>query len=87
MTGRGGAEGYLFTAVRVIPAEGKVAARGKFSTKKRKIESGGGEVKDEGPATVKIGSVAMEKMEISVTNIETSSGIGTEAIAEDAEQV
>lgn len=30
MTGKGGAEGYLLTAVRVIPAEGKVEARGKF---------------------------------------------------------
>jgi tRNA (adenine-N(1)-)-methyltransferase non-catalytic subunit len=37
MTGRGGAEGYLFTAVRVIPAEGKVEARGKF-VKKRVAE-------------------------------------------------
>lgn len=34
MTGRGGAEGYLFTAVRVIPAEGRVEARGKFVRKK-----------------------------------------------------
>ena len=37
MTGRGGAEGYVFTATRVFPVEGKVEARGKFS-KKRKIE-------------------------------------------------
>ncbi|KAJ9663920.1 tRNA (adenine(58)-N(1))-methyltransferase non-catalytic subunit trm6 [Coniosporium apollinis] len=37
MTGRGGAEGYLFTATRVFPVEGKVEARGKFS-KKRKVE-------------------------------------------------
>ena len=36
MTGRGGAEGYLFTATRVLPAEGKVEARGKF--KRRKVE-------------------------------------------------
>ncbi|KAI9882414.1 MAG: hypothetical protein M1823_005844 [Watsoniomyces obsoletus] len=35
MTSRGGAEGYLFTATRVLPAEGKVAARGK--AKRRKI--------------------------------------------------
>lgn len=34
MTSRGGAEGYLWTAVRVLPAEGKISARGKF-TKKR----------------------------------------------------
>jgi tRNA (adenine58-N1)-methyltransferase non-catalytic subunit len=47
MTGRGGAEGYLFTAVRVIPAEGRVAARGKFSTKRRKVDGGAVEIKGE----------------------------------------
>jgi len=36
MTGRGGSEGYLFTATRVLPAEGKVEARGKF--KRRKLD-------------------------------------------------
>lgn len=36
MTGRGGSEGYVFTATRVLPAEGKVEARGKF--KRRKID-------------------------------------------------
>lgn len=35
MTGHGGAEGYIFTATRVLPAEGKIAARGNF--KRRKI--------------------------------------------------
>ena len=39
MTGRGGAEGYIFTATRVLPAEGKVEARGKF--KRRKAGNGG----------------------------------------------
>jgi tRNA (adenine-N(1)-)-methyltransferase non-catalytic subunit len=34
MTGKGGAEGYLFTAVKVVPAAGKVEARGKFSRKR-----------------------------------------------------
>jgi tRNA (adenine-N(1)-)-methyltransferase non-catalytic subunit len=29
MTGRGGAEGYIFVATRVLPAEGKVEARGR----------------------------------------------------------
>ncbi|KAI1388654.1 Gcd10p family-domain-containing protein [Hypoxylon trugodes] len=38
MTGRGGAEGYVFTAWRVKPAEGKVEARGKARTRKRKLE-------------------------------------------------
>jgi tRNA (adenine-N(1)-)-methyltransferase non-catalytic subunit len=37
MTSRGGAEGYVFTAVRVIPAEGKVEARGKYKRKKVKV--------------------------------------------------
>jgi tRNA (adenine-N(1)-)-methyltransferase non-catalytic subunit len=34
MTSRGGSEGYLWTAVRVIPAEGKIEARGKYVRKK-----------------------------------------------------
>lgn len=40
MTSRGGAEGYLFTATRVLPVEGKVEARGRFRAgKKRKVAS------------------------------------------------
>ncbi|KAI9895037.1 MAG: tRNA (adenine(58)-N(1))-methyltransferase non-catalytic subunit trm6 [Vezdaea aestivalis] len=38
MTDRGGAEGYLFTGTRVLPVEGKVAARGNFA-KRRKVET------------------------------------------------
>lgn len=38
MTGRGGSEGYVFTATRVLPAEGKIEARGKF--KRRKVDEG-----------------------------------------------
>ena len=34
MTGHGGAEGYIFTATRVLPAEGKIAARGNFKRRK-----------------------------------------------------
>ncbi|RFU28877.1 hypothetical protein B7463_g7460, partial [Scytalidium lignicola] len=34
MTTRGGSEGYLFTAIRVRPAEGKVEARGKYKRRK-----------------------------------------------------
>jgi tRNA (adenine-N(1)-)-methyltransferase non-catalytic subunit len=34
MTGKGGAEGYLFTGVRVVPAVGRVEARGKFVRRK-----------------------------------------------------
>jgi tRNA (adenine-N(1)-)-methyltransferase non-catalytic subunit len=39
MTERGGADGYVFTAWRAKPAEGRVAAKGKF--KRRKVESEG----------------------------------------------
>ncbi|KAJ5114196.1 hypothetical protein N7456_002730 [Penicillium angulare] len=38
MTGRGGAEGYLFHAIRVIPTEESVQAAGNFR-KKRKLET------------------------------------------------
>ena len=34
MTGPGGAEGYVFTATRVLPAEGKVEARGSYKRRK-----------------------------------------------------
>ena len=36
MMGKGGAEGYVFVATRVLPAQGKVAARGRL--KRRKVE-------------------------------------------------
>lgn len=39
MTGRGGAEGYVFHAIRVLPVEGDVAARGVQGRKKRKAAS------------------------------------------------
>jgi tRNA (adenine-N(1)-)-methyltransferase non-catalytic subunit len=38
MTGRGGAEGYLFHGVHVIPAEASIQAAGTFR-KKRKVET------------------------------------------------
>lgn len=34
MTGRGGAEGYIFTGTRVLPVEGRVEARGAFKRRK-----------------------------------------------------
>lgn len=40
MTSRGGAEGYLFTATKVIPAEGRVQARGNFAKKRKDAETG-----------------------------------------------
>ena len=38
MTGRGGAEGYVFTAHKAVPLEGGVEARGNFSGKRRKVD-------------------------------------------------
>jgi tRNA (adenine58-N1)-methyltransferase non-catalytic subunit len=38
MMGRGGEEGYIFVATRVLPAEGKVEARGRAGGKRRKVE-------------------------------------------------
>ena len=40
MMGKGGAEGYLFVATRVIPAEGRVNARGRPPRKKQQKETG-----------------------------------------------
>lgn len=37
MTSKGGAEGYVFSATRVLPIEGRVEARGHQSKKKRKV--------------------------------------------------
>ena len=53
MTGKGGAEGYLFTAVRVIPAEGRVEARGKFTRRKA---GGRGDVELERDTEGEVGS-------------------------------
>ncbi|KAL3421249.1 Gcd10p family protein [Phlyctema vagabunda] len=39
MTGRGGAEGYVFTGVKVLPAEGRVEARGRYKRKKAETNS------------------------------------------------
>jgi tRNA (adenine-N(1)-)-methyltransferase non-catalytic subunit len=41
MTSKGGAEGYVFTATRVLPVEGRVEARGHHGKKKRRVEDGG----------------------------------------------
>jgi len=53
MTGRGGAEGYLFTGIRVVPAEGRVEARGKFARKKTEVKVEGG-VKTEEPEAKRV---------------------------------
>jgi tRNA (adenine58-N1)-methyltransferase non-catalytic subunit len=38
MMGRGGAEGYIFVATKVLPAVGKVEARGRTGEKRRRVE-------------------------------------------------
>ena len=50
MTGRGGADGFVFTATKVIPAEGRVEARGNFAKRRKVVGPGkvdGPEVKGE----------------------------------------
>ncbi|KAF8861482.1 Gcd10p-domain-containing protein [Acephala macrosclerotiorum] len=53
MTGRGGAEGYLFTGTRVVPAEGRVEARGKFARKKGAITPGEAKAENAEPVAKK----------------------------------
>lgn len=67
MTGKGGSEGFLFTAVRVMPAKGRVAARGKFNNreKRRKIEPSVGQEK---------GEAAKEKVEMSKEKTKAENG-------------
>ena len=43
MMGRGASEGYVFHAIRVVPAEGKISARGNMQ-KRRKVDSRNGNV-------------------------------------------
>ncbi|KAK4543136.1 hypothetical protein LTR36_005914 [Oleoguttula mirabilis] len=43
MMGRGGSEGYVFTARKVIPIEGGVEARGNYGGKRRKVGNSGGD--------------------------------------------
>jgi tRNA (adenine58-N1)-methyltransferase non-catalytic subunit len=46
MTGRGGAEGYVFHATRVLPSSDRITARGNSTRKRRKINE-----TDTGPGT------------------------------------
>ena len=55
MTGRGSSEGYIFTATRVLPAEGKIEARGKF--KRRKVNDGNGSRDSEKPLEPVVGGL------------------------------
>ena len=64
MMGRGGAEGYIFVAIRVLPLEGKVEARGTFRKRKADVVSlnpsrnrspnSAGVKTDEGPDKIKM---------------------------------
>lgn len=91
MTGKGGAEGYLFTAVKVIPASGKVEARGKF-VRKRVAESvleNGGEksVKFDDGVNGSVGGTGIRDEEVKIVKTENggSGGSGEEdAIMKDA---
>ena len=46
MMGRGGAEGYIFHATRVIPAEGKIEARGNTKRRKKSTKAVNGALDD-----------------------------------------
>jgi len=84
MTGRGGAEGYLFTATRVVPAEGRVEARGKFVRKKGGEVAGKGKVEEkrepDGDGEVEEGSPPKKvKLDVDAEGgIESSSNVNME---------
>ncbi|PGH21315.1 hypothetical protein AJ80_03365 [Polytolypa hystricis UAMH7299] len=65
MTGRGGAEGYVFHAIRAFPAEGKVEARGVPGRKKRKVAV-------DTPATSSRNSEAAEGVVVSMDDVKES---------------
>ncbi|CUS11288.1 unnamed protein product [Tuber aestivum] len=50
MTARGGAEGVIFAGTRVLPAEGKVEARGRFRGQKKRKNYGDGDSDEEAGA-------------------------------------
>jgi tRNA (adenine-N(1)-)-methyltransferase non-catalytic subunit len=77
MTGRGGAEGYLFTGTRVIPAEGRVEARGKFARKKAEVKVEGA-VKSEEPEVKIDGGVKIEG-ESEVKRVKLDPEVGLQA--------
>ncbi|KAK7534286.1 Gcd10p family-domain-containing protein [Phyllosticta citribraziliensis] len=47
MTSKGGAEGFVFTGTRVVPAEGPIAARGNFGKKRKTAEKTDGQTEGE----------------------------------------
>lgn len=69
MTGRGGAEGFVFTGVRVIPAEGRVEARGKFVRRKEGARQGVGEGKAEDGDTTKLDIIGDEPVDVEMGDL------------------
>ena len=68
MTGRGGAEGFVFTGTRVLPAEGKVEARGNFK-RRRVSEKVGSEASESALAgSTKVDDAADSGVELEVPN-------------------
>ena len=67
MTSKGGAEGYVFSATRVLPAEGKISARGRPKRAKKaedKTEEGEStdlDMDDDGEEDQSIGESSIEK--------------------------
>lgn len=59
MTGKGGAEGYVFTATRVLPAEGKVEARGSFKRRKLGDAASGSPASQQAPEATEGKDVSM----------------------------
>lgn len=70
MTGRGGAEGYVFVATRVLPAEGKVAARGQFAKKRKVVPVVGDEKEEEEMREVEGAGEGMEDVDVDMDVVE-----------------
>ena len=70
MMGKGGAGGFVFTATRVLPAEGKVEARGRFKRRKvgEEVVEGGGAVA--GPAKESMGGEHKAENDLGDGNME-----------------
>jgi tRNA (adenine-N(1)-)-methyltransferase non-catalytic subunit len=85
MTGRGGSEGYLFTATRVLPIKGiKIEAKGKFG-KKRKVETGNEKESKHKKANTKSSKEEEEKTGQNSTSIGTAEPASRVKEAEDEE--
>ncbi|KAL8731074.1 MAG: hypothetical protein Q9181_004446 [Wetmoreana brouardii] len=77
MTGRGGAEGYVFTATRVLPAEGGVEAKGVSKKRKGKVGEVGEQKESKQRKTVEAGEQAADKLQ-SMTDSKEDNAMHTE---------